>query len=121
MTDYNYNVFANRATQTLAQDTYYHTFYQVSQENPNTMITYTYDNDKTVIETFDVSFGAFSVSEVLQILDQNGANPYVVGTNSTGFRPMNVAYFDIYNRLLTTSQHKGVMTKVNKTVLSDPL
>ena len=121
MTDYNYNVFANRATQTLAQDTYYHTFYQVSQENPNTMITYTYDNDKTLIETFDVSFGAFSVSEVLQILDQNGANPYVVGTNSTGFRPMNVGYFDIYNRLLTTSQHKGVMTKVNKTVLSDPL
>jgi len=116
MTDYNYNVFA---TQTLAQDTYYHTFYQVSQENPNTMTTYTYDNSKNLIETFDVSFGAFSVSEALQILDQNGANPYVVGTNSTGteFRSMDIGYFDIYNRLLTTSQHKGVMTKVNKTDL----
>jgi hypothetical protein len=122
MTDYSYNFFANRATQSLAQDTYYHTFYQVSQENPNIMTTYTYDNNKNLIETFDVSFGAFSVSEALQILDQNGTNPYVVGTNSTGteFRPMGVGYFDIYNRFLTTSQHKGVMTKVNKTDLMQP-
>lgn len=120
MTDYSYNFFTNRSTQSLAQDTYYHTFYQVSQENPNTMITYTYDNSKNLIETFDVSFGAFSVSEALQILDQSGANPYVVGTNSTGteFIPMDIGYFDIYNRFLTTSQHKGVMTKVNKTDLS---
>ena len=122
MTDYSYNFFANKSTQTLAQDTYYHTFYQVSQENPNTMITYTYDNSKNLIETFDVSFGPFSVSEALQILDQSGANPYVVGTNSTGteFRSMDIGYFDIYNRLLTTSQHKGVMTKVNKTDLLIP-
>ena len=118
----NYTVFPNKSTQSLAQDTYYHTFYQVSQENPNTMITYTYDNSKNLIETFDVSFGPFSVSEALQILDQSGANPYVVGTNSTGteFIPMNIGYFDIYNRLLTTSQHKGVMTKVNKTDLIVP-
>lgn len=122
MTDYSYNFFANRSTQTLAQDTYYHTFYQVSQENPNTMITYTYDNSKNLIETFDVSFGAFSVSEALQILDQSGANPYVVGTNSSGteFIPMDIGYFDIYNRFLTTSQHKGVMTKVNKTATNIP-
>ena len=122
MTDYSYNFFANKSTQSLAQDTYYHTFYQVSQENPNTMITYTYDNSKNLIETFDVSFGPFSVSEALQILDQSGANPYVVGTNSTGteFRSMDIGYFDIYNRLLTTSQHKGVMTKVNKTDLLIP-
>ena len=83
------------------------------------MTSYTYDNSKNLIETIDVSFGDYSISEALTILNQNCANPYGVGKTHSGTThiPMSVAYFDIYNRFLTTSQHKGVMTKVNKTTV----
>ena len=116
MTTNNYTVFPNKSTQSLSQDAYYHTFYQVSKNNPNVMTVSTYDNNKTLVESVDVSFGPYSITETLQILDQNGTNPFVVGSNHTGSSKlsMDVAYFDVFNRYLTPAQQRGVMTNTIK-------
>lgn len=112
MTTNNYTVFPNKSTQSLSQDAYYHTFYQVSKNNPNVMTVSTYDNNKTLVESVDVSFGPYSITETLQILDQNGTNPFVVGSNHSGSSKlsMDVDYFDVFNRYLTPAQQRGVMT-----------
>lgn len=115
---YNYSLFPPPAVATLSQDTYYHTFYQVSQSNPKVMTSYTYDNTKTLIETVDISFGDYTISEVLQIMDNN---PYVIGSNDRGTKfPMSIAYCDIYNEFLTSQKQKGVISGVNRQVVNDP-
>ena len=113
---YNYSLFPPPAV--LTQDTYYHTFYQVSQSNPKVMTSYTYDNTKTLIETVDISFGDYTISEVLQIMDNH---PYVIGSNDRGTKfPMSVAYCDVYNDSLTSQKQKGVISGVNRQVVNDP-
>ena len=115
---YNYSLFPPPAIATLSQDTYYHTFYQVSQSNPKVMTSYTYDNTKTLIETVDISFGDYTISEVLQIMDNH---PYVIGSNDRGTKfPMSIAYCDIYNEFLTSQKQKGVISGVNRQVVNDP-
>lgn len=113
-----YSLFPPPAVATLSQDTYYHTFYQVSQSNPKVMTSYTYDNAKTLIETVDISFGDYTISEVLQIMDNH---PYVIGSNDRGTKfPMSIAYCDIYNESLTSQKRKGVISGVNRQVVNDP-
>lgn len=82
------------------------------------MTSYTYDNTKTLIETVDISFGDYTISEVLQIMDNH---PYVIGSNDRGTKfPMSIAYCDIYNEFLTSQKQKGVISGVNRQVVNDP-
>lgn len=111
----NYSLFPPPAVASLTQDTYYHTFYQVSQSDPKVMTSYTYNNSKNLIETVDISFGDYTISEVLQIMDSGGGYPYVIGSNDKGTKfPMSIAYCDVFNDFLTPQKQKEVISGVNR-------
>ena len=114
-----YTLFKNASSVSLSQDTYYHTFYQVSQSNPYIMTSYTYDNNKNLLETFDISFGDYTVHEVLTKLDSGN---YVIGSDHTGNNKLNmtIAYCDMYNQSFTEKQHQGIMSGVNNKSINDP-
>ena len=114
-----YTLFKNTSSVSLSQDTYYHTFYQVSQSNPYIMTSYTYDNNKNLLETFDISFGDYTVHEVLTKLDSGN---YVIGSDHTGNNKLNmtIAYCDMYNQSFTEKQHQSVMSGVNNKSINDP-
>ena len=114
-----YTLFKNASSVSLSQDTYYHTFYQVSQSNPYILTSYTYDNNKNLLETFDISFGDYTVHEVLTKLDSGN---YVIGSDHTGNNKLNmtIAYCDMYNQSFTEKQHQSVMSGVNNKSINDP-
>jgi hypothetical protein len=72
----------------------------------------------TTVNTLDVSFGSQNVVDILTLLDQSGANPYVIGTTHDGTHKVNmdIGHFCVYKKALSTADHSELMTTVNTTV-----
>ena len=102
----------------LSSNKYYYTFFQVDSSNPTVLKSYTYNNDMTTVNTLDVSFGSQNIVDILTLLDQSGANPYVIGTTHDGTQKVNMdlGHFCVYKKALSTADHSELMTTVNTSV-----
>lgn len=107
------------STSQLDLNKYHHVFFQVDPSNPKVLTTHVYDNDLSSLGTLDVSFGDNNIVDLLTAIDQNGANPYVVGTSHSGTKKVNMdlAFFGLYNTTLTAAKHDLFMEEVNSTYL----
>ena len=107
------------STSQLDLNKYHHVFFQVDPANPKVLTTHVYDNDRTPLGTFDVSFGDNNIVDLLTTIDQNGANPYVIGTSHAGTNKVNMdlAFFGLYNTKLTDAKRDLFMEEVNSTYL----
>lgn len=106
-------------TKDLSFNQYHHVFFQVERDTSNVITAYMYDNALNALGTLDTSFGSYPILDVFQLLDASGSNPLVIGTDPAGSQQHNLdlAYFSIYNRTLTTTQQSTLMNYTNKTFL----
>lgn len=110
-----YNIFTDSSSVTLIQGEKYHSFHQISPDAPNIITTYLYNSNTVKIDSFSNSLGKYTVYEALKLLEDNGNNPFVIGTNDSGITNMhmNCFYFDIYNCVFTENNRKLVMKHID--------
>lgn len=95
----------------LIDNNYYHSFFQLSLDDPYVMRSYVYDNNMTQISYQDISFGDYTILEVLNLLNDNGNNPYVIGSNHSGTEKIKITtnFCDIFNIKFTEKQRQGII------------
>ena len=102
-------------TNDVSLNKYYHVFFQMDASN--IMTSYLYDNSINLISTKGYTFGlnGYSISDVLTVLDQSGANPYVIGVDNAGlqYNSMDLGFFGIYKSKLSLNRQQSMMKYVN--------
>ena len=97
-------------------NTYYSTFYTVSETTPTVMTRTIYDDDGTLMDTADITFGGQKITDVMALVS-SGTNPFTVGIvdSSQTKIPMDIAFFGLYPKQLTPSQKSKLMSYVDRT------
>jgi surface protein len=106
---------------TATKNTYYNTFYTVSNATPTIMTRTIYDNSGALIDTIDISFGGRTISDTLALMNSGGTNPFTIGlVDSSRYKiKMDLAYCNVYSKALTTTQKNKLMS-YTKTAIKEP-
>ena len=94
---------------------YYHEFYTYSFSDATVLNRQIYDNSSNLIYSVDLSFGGMTISDVLALLDNNGASPYTVGIVDTSMNKvqLDLAYMGVFNKRYSNIDKLNVITYVN--------
>ena len=99
----------------LSLNRYYYSFYSFSQDDPNTIKSFVYDQNQTLVSSKDISFNSRNISDMLSFLENSESNPYALGKSNDEFLNMDIAFAGLYKKALTETQQQSLMTTINKT------
>ena len=99
----------------LSLNRYYYSFYSFSQDDPNTIKSFVYDQNQTLVSSKDISFNSRNISDMLSFLENSQSNPYALGKSNDEFLNMDIAFAGLYKKALTETQQQSLMTYINKT------
>ena len=99
----------------LSLNRYYYSFYSFSQDDPNTIKSFVYDQNQTLVSSKDISFNTRNISDMLSFLENSQSNPYALGKSNDEFLNMDIAFAGLYKKALTEKQQQSLMTSINKT------
>jgi hypothetical protein len=97
-------------------NTYYHTFYTMDVvTKPQIMTRTIWDNNGTLQDTQDISFGGTYITTVLSLMNDGGTNPYTIGIVDSSLNRicMDLANVSLYTKPLTLTQQTTLITYVN--------
>ena len=99
----------------LSLNRYYYSFYSFSQDDPNTIKSFVYDQNQTLVSSKDISFNSRNISDMLSFLENSQSNPYALGKSNDEFLNMDITFAGLYKKALTENQQQSLMTSINKT------
>ena len=99
----------------LSLNRYYYSFYSFSQSDPNTIKSFVYDQNQTLISSQDISFNSRNVPAMLTFLENSQVNPYALGKSNDEYLNMDIAFAGLYKKALSQKQQQTLMTSINKT------
>jgi hypothetical protein len=99
----------------LSLNRYYYSFYSFSQDDPNTIKSFVYDQNQTLVSSKDISFNTRNIPDMLSFLENSESNPYALGKSNDEFLNMDIAFTGVYKKALTEKQQQSLMTSINKT------
>ena len=99
----------------LSLNRYYYSFYSFSQSDPNTIKSFVYDQNQTLISSQDISFNSRNVPAMLTFLENSQVNPYALGKSNDEYLNMDIAFAGVYHKALSQRQQRTLMTFVNNT------
>ena len=99
----------------LSLNRYYYSFYSFSQSDPNTIKSFVYDQNQTLIFAKDISFNSRNVPAMLTFLENTQSNPYALGKSNDEYLNMDIAFAGLYKKALSQTQQQTLMTSINNT------
>ena len=99
----------------LSLNRYYYSFYSFSQDDPNTIKSFVYDQNQTLVSSKDISFNTRNIPDMLSFLENSQSNPYALGKSNDEFLNMDITFAGLYKKALTETQQQSLMTSINKT------
>lgn len=100
--------------------TYYHTLYSMDPYGVNAGKVLTrdiYNNNGVLLDTIDISFGGMNIVDVFSMINGGGTNPFTIGIIDSSLNKisMDIAFFGLYQKTLTSSQKSKLMSYVDRT------
>lgn len=99
----------------LSLNRYYYSFYSFSQDDPNTIKSFVYDQNQTLVSSKDISFNSRNIPDMMSFLENSESNPYALGKSNDEFLNMDITFAGLYKKALTENQQQSLMTSINKT------
>ena len=103
-------------THDISQNQYYHSFYSYNPaDDPTVIKSFLYDNNQSLVDSTDISFGSGNPYDVLAFLENSGTKPYAIGKVGSDFRSMDITFGSVFKKSLKESQRQVLMTYLNST------
>ena len=103
-------------THDISQNLYYHSFYSYNPaDDPTVIKSFLYDNNQSLVDSTDISFGSANPYDVIAFLENSGTNPYAIGKVGTDFRSMDITFGSVFKKSFKESQRQVLMTYVDST------
>ena len=103
-------------THDISQNLYYYSFYSYNPaDDPTVIKSFLYDNNQSLVDSTDISFGSANPYDVLAFLENSGTNPYAVGKVGADFRSMDLTFGSVFKKSFKESQRQVLMTYVDST------
>ena len=98
-----------------ATSQYYHDFYTYNKTSSNYLNRTVYDNSGILLYNTDLSFGGLDISNVLQLLEQNGSNHYTIGVTdySANKIKLKLAYCNIIGKATSNYDKSKFISYIN--------
>jgi len=103
-------------THDISQNQYYHSFYSYNPaDDPTVIKSFLYDNNQSLVDSTDISFGSGNPYDVLAFLENSGTKPYAIGKVGSDFRSMDITFGSVFKKSLKESQRQVLMTYLDST------
>ena len=103
-------------THDISQNLYYYSFYSYNPaDDPTVIKSFLYDNNQSLVDSTDISFGSANPYDVLAFLENSGTNPYAIGKVGADFRSMDLTFGSVFKKSFKESQRQVLMTYVDST------
>ena len=103
-------------THDISQNLYYHSFYSYNPaDDPTVIKSFLYDNNQSLVDSTDISFGSANPYDVIAFLENSGTNPYAIGKVGADFRSMDLTFGSVFKKSLKESQRQVLMTYLDST------
>lgn len=100
-------------------NTYTNVVYTISPDNPYVITGKFYDNDNNLLTTVEKTFKRKTAYQILQMFSNGGQNNFTIGTTENAHRSMDLSFFGIYSKALTTTQTDVVLQNIKSSYLSN--
>ena len=98
-----------------ATSQYYHDFYTYNKTSSSYLNRSVYNNTGNLLYSENLSFGGSDISNVFNMLEQNGSNPYTIGITdySSNKIKLDLAYCDIIGKAVTKNDKYTIISYIN--------
>ena len=103
-------------THDISQNLYYYSFYSYNPaDDPTVIKSFLYDNNQSLVDSTDISFGSANPYDVIAFLENSGTSPYAIGKVGADFRSMDLTFGSVFKKSFKESQRQVLMTYVDST------